>query len=112
MANVIIDLNKFAKEQSKTLFAGRANGQRAAEQFRVNEFDKGNDDIISFKIESGIVVSSSYYLGMLESILPEFSSSKEFYEYVQVDGKKYEIGMMKELERAIERGLYKNESFF
>ncbi|WNP29090.1 hypothetical protein RN616_11140 [Morganella morganii] len=112
MANIIIDLNKFVNAQSKTLFAGRANGQRAAEQFRVSEFDKESGDTITFKIASGIVVSSSYYLGMLESILPKFSSSKEFYAHVQVDGKKYELGMMKELERAIERGLYKNESFF
>lgn len=112
MSKIDIDFKKIAKNQSKKLFAGRANGQEAYEFFQINRFEADGSDRINLSIPEDIVVSSSYFLGMLEKILPKFRSPKEFYAITWVDGKQYNEGMLSELERAVKRGLHKNEPFF
>ncbi|MGM7742953.1 hypothetical protein ACS780_20625 [Yersinia enterocolitica] len=112
MADIFIDFTKLVRNQHKTLFAGRANGRRASEFFGVDNFDVEKNDILLFKIPQDIVISSSYFLGMLENILPNFRSAAEFYSRARLGNQVYEAGMLKELDRAVERGLYKNEPFF
>ncbi|HCD8260595.1 hypothetical protein ABS849_28910 [Klebsiella pneumoniae] len=112
MADILVDFNKLVNTQHKTLFAGRANGRRASELFGVDSFDVNSNDVLTFKIPQNVVVSSSYFLGMLENILPRFSSTSQFYAKARLGEHDYEIGMLTELERAVERGLYKNEPFF
>lgn len=112
MADILIDFNTLVKSQHKTLFAGRANGRKASELFGVDRFDYANNDVLNFEVPADIVVSSSYFLGMLENILPKFTSIPEFYSKTKLGGVDYKEGMLKELDRALERGLYKNEPFF
>ncbi|OZQ45717.1 hypothetical protein CIG61_13565 [Klebsiella variicola] len=112
MALININFNRLVSNQHKTLFAGRANGRKASELFGVDKFDISNDDYLNFIIPQDIVVSSSYFLGMLENILPNFTSIPEFYSRAKLDNSAYKEGMLKELDRAVERGLYKNEPFF
>lgn len=112
MADILIDFNVLVKNQDKTLFAGRANGRRASELFGVDKFDKDSNDNLNFEIPKDIVVSSSYFLGMLENILPKFTSIPDFYSRTKLGNTEYKEGMLKELDRALERGLYKNEPFF
>lgn len=112
MSNVTIDFNKLVSGTEKKLFAGRANGQHAYDFFKVKSFDVNNDDKLYLSIPKGVVVSSSYFLGMLETILPKFSTPKDFYKRTILDGKVYEEGMLSEFDRAVKRGLHKNEPFF
>lgn len=112
MSKISIDFNKIANEQSKRLFAGRANGQEAYKYFNISSFNPEKDDRLDLSVPDGIVVSSSYFLGMLEKVLPKFSSPKEFYAVTSVDGEAYREGMLTELDRAVRRGLHKNEPFF
>lgn len=112
MADILVDFNRLVNTQHKTLFAGRANGRKASEFFGVDLFDVNGNDFLTFIIPENIVVSSSYFLGMLENILPKFSSTSQFYEKAKIGDDDYQMGMLTELERAVDRGLYKNEPFF
>lgn len=112
MANFNIDFNELVSSSKKTLFAGRANGRKAFQHFQLKDYDVKSNDILHFEIPDDIVISSSYFLGMLENILPEFDRTEDFYSHSRYQGKVCEAGMLKELDRAVERGLYKNEPFF
>ncbi len=112
MSDIIIDFNKLVKDSNKKLFAGRSNGRQAFSFFGINSFRASHDDRLCLSIPKGIVISSSYFLGMLETILPKFSSPSEFYSRMIIDGHEYKEGMLSELDRAVRRGLHKNEPFF
>lgn len=112
MSKIDIDFRKIAKDQSKRLFAGRANGQEAYDFFEIARFEADGNDRINLSIPEDVVISSSYFLGMLEKILPKFKSPRDFYAITCIDGKKYNEGMLSELDRAVKRGLHKNEPFF
>jgi hypothetical protein len=112
MSDIIIDFNKLVKDSNKKLFAGRSNGRQAFSFFGIDSFCASSDDRLRLSIPKGIVVSSSYFLGMLETILPKFSSPSEFYSRTILDGHDYKEGMLSELDRAVRRGLHKNEPFF
>ncbi|WP_350262730.1 hypothetical protein AAF463_23920 (plasmid) [Pantoea sp. BJ2] len=112
MSKINIDFNRIAKDQSKRLFAGRANGQEAYKYFNISSFSHESNDRLNLSIPEGVVVSSSYFLGMLEKVLPKFRSPKDFYAITSMDGKDYHEGMLTELDRAVRRGLHKNEPFF
>ncbi|WP_144413930.1 hypothetical protein [Yersinia aleksiciae] len=112
MSNITIDFNKLVLGSAKKLFAGRANGQQAYDYFKLNEFNTGSSDRISIFIPNDIVVSSSYFLGMLENILPKFSKPSDFYKITLLDGKDYKEGMLAEFDRAVKRGLRKNAPLF
>ena len=112
MANIYIDFNKLVKDGGKILFAGRDNGRKAYSFFGIDRFTLDNNDRIFLSIPNGVVVSSSYFLGMLENILPLFSSPNEFYSRTSLDGVNYKEGMLSELDRAVRRGLHRNVPFF
>ncbi|WP_231576080.1 hypothetical protein [Rahnella sp. WP5] len=112
MSNITIDFNKLVVGSNKKLFAGRANGKTAYDYFEVNLFNVESDDTLSLSIPDGVVVSSSYFLGLLEKILPKFSSPKDLYKRTKLDGKSYQEGMLAEFDRAVKRGLHRNEPFF
>ncbi|NCF07966.1 hypothetical protein [Kosakonia sp. MH5] len=112
MAKIVIDFNRLLKGTNKKLFAGRENGKQAYEYFKISDFEPDSDDFLELSIPKDIVVSSSYYLGMLEKLLPKFSSPKEFYKKTIFEGKEYQEGMLTELDRAVRRGLHKNVPFF
>lgn len=111
MANIIVNFNELARD-GKRLFAGRANGKMAYEKFNVGNFRPNTEDVLSFQIPDDIVVSSSYFLGMLETILPQFKTPSELFKQVKVNDQIYSDGRFVELERAVKRGLHRNEPFF
>lgn len=110
MSDIKVDFEKLVSQNNKKLFAGRANGQHAYSYFHMDKFSKG--DTIEIKIPKDVIVSSSYYLGMLEKILPLFKSTSELYESTRFEGSEYKEGMLEEFDRAVKRGLHKNEPFF
>ncbi|MBT1814147.1 hypothetical protein QVH37_14485 [Enterobacter pseudoroggenkampii] len=112
MSDITIDFNRLVKDSNKKLFAGRANGRQAYDYFHMNNFCASGNDRLYLSIPKGIVVSSSYFLGMLETILPKFTSPSEFYSKTVLDGHEYREGMLSELDRAVRRGLHKNVPFF
>jgi hypothetical protein len=112
MSDIIIDFNKLVKDSNKKLFAGRSNGQQAFSFFGIDRFHAPSNDRLYLSIPTGIVISSSYFLGMLEKILPKFSSPRDFYSIMMLDGHQYKEGMLSELDRAVRRGLHRNEPFF
>lgn len=112
MPDIIIDFNKLVKDSNKKLFAGRSNGRQAFNFFGVDNFSVSSNDRLCLSIPGDIVISSSYFLGMLETILPKFTSPSEFYSRTILDGHEYKEGMLSELDRAVRRGLHKNEPFF
>lgn len=112
MSDIIIDFNRLVKDSNKRLFAGRSNGRQAFSFFGIDGFSVSSNDRLYLSIPKGIVVSSSYFLGMLETILPKFASPSEFYNRTILDGHEYKEGMLSELDRAVRRGLHKNEPFF
>lgn len=112
MSKINIDFSKLSSKQNKMLFAGRANGQEAFRYFKIDSFRKEDQDSINLSIPDGVVVSSSYFLGMLENILPKFSTPKDFYAATKLDGQIYQEGMLSELDRAVKRGLHRNEPLF
>lgn len=111
MANVTVDFNYLAKD-GKKLFAGRANGKMAYEKFNVDAFRPNTEDVLYFKIPDDVVVSSSYFLGLLEVILPKFKAPSDLFKQVKVNDKDYSEGEFTELERAVKRGLHRNVPFF
>ncbi|MDD9211298.1 hypothetical protein [Aeromonas dhakensis] len=112
MSDITIDFNRLVKSNNKKLFAGRSNGREAFSFFGMDKFCPSQNDKLRMTIPNGIVISSSYFLGMLENILPKYSSPSEFYKKMILDGKEYKEGMLSELDRAVRRGLHKNEPFF
>lgn len=110
MSEIKVDFEKLVSQNGKRLFAGRANGQQARDFFKVNEFNKG--DTIELNVPNQVIVSSSYFLGMLETILPLFKNTKELFDCIRIKGEVYKEGTLEEFDRAIKRGLYKNEPFF
>ncbi|WP_204302255.1 hypothetical protein [Serratia marcescens] len=112
MSDIFIDFNKLVSGTPKRLFAGRANGQQAYNYFKLSDFDSKSEDRIYISIPDDVVVSSSYFLGMLETILPSFKRPSDFYKVMLIDGKQYEEGMLAEFDRAVKRGLRKNAPLF
>ncbi|CAI1578952.1 Uncharacterised protein [Serratia proteamaculans] len=110
MSEIKIDFEKLVSQNSKRLFAGRANGQQAYVYFNINNFSKG--DVLELNVPQEVIVSSSYYLGMLEKILPLFNNTTEFYKSTKYKGVEYKEGMLEEFDRAVKRGLHKNEALF
>lgn len=112
MSNAIIDFEKLVGNTTKKLFAGRANGQEAYNFFRLNDFGKSNTDRLYIKIPAGVVVSSSYFLGMLEKIIPKYARPSDLFKVTLLDGVEYQEGMLTEFDRAVKRGLRKNAPLF
>lgn len=80
MLKIIIDFNKISEETGKRLFAGRENGKQGQILFGLNSIEK--DVIFDITIGTGIVVSSSYYFGLLKEHVIIFNNGNEFLEKV------------------------------
>lgn len=101
MTNMIIDFNKCSTEIGKKLFAGKENGKQGKIYFGLNIIRE--DVIFDIKMESGIVVSSSYYFGLLKEHVIIFNNGNEFLENVYLNGEKYQKSVLPELDRAVRR---------
>lgn len=112
MSSVIIDFNKLVGDSSKKLFAGRANGQEAYNYFHLQNFGTSSSDRICIRIPDDVVVSSSYFLGMLERIIPKFNKPSDLYSVTLLEDVQYKEGMLSEFDRAVKRGLRKNAPLF
>lgn len=112
MSNVTIDFNKLVGSTTKKLFAGRANGQEAYNYFKLKQFKTDGHDLIYIVMPDNIVVSSSYFLGMLEKIMPNYSKPSDLFKVTMLDGEQYKEGMLSEFDRAVKRGLRKNAPLF
>lgn len=101
MLKIIIDFNKISGETGKRLFAGRENGKQGQILFGLNSIEK--DVIFDIRIGAGIVVSSSYYFGLLKEHAIIFDNSTEFLKAVYLNGEKYQKSILPELDRAVRR---------
>lgn len=101
MIEIIIDFNKISEETGKKLFAGKENGKQGQILFGFNK--SGKDTIFDIRMESGVAISSSYYLGLFKEKIIILSSENEFLAKVYLNGKKYQRGTLPELDRAVRR---------
>jgi hypothetical protein len=109
MKNIEIDINKLLKETpSKKLFTGRSNGEKAYQYFHLETVE--SDDEIKLIVPPEVVVSSSYFLGMLERIMRKYEKIEQFKGKIDSSALKGET--LQEFYRAINRGFYKNTGLF
>lgn len=101
MPKIIIDFNNISEKTGKKLFAGRENGKQGQTLFGFGSIEK--DVMFDIKIGSGIVVSSSYYFGLLKEHAIIFNNGNEFLEKVYFNGEKYQKSILPELDRAVRR---------
>jgi hypothetical protein len=75
-----------ARFPQKELFSGRKNGIRARKTFLFEEKDVLNTDSISLVCLPGQVITSSYYLGLLELFVRKFKRLDEALEKISMEG--------------------------
>lgn len=97
----------FAKQDS-TLFSGRKNGERAKNTFIVNDGKK--DQKVIFYSKEGQLITSSFFLGLLDDYIRHFSSVNELMQNLNMDG--LDPISREECLRAIKRGAAKNQALF
>jgi hypothetical protein len=109
MKNFDIQFQLLIKEnKNKSLFSGRTNGEQAYNFFELSGASK--DDMINISVPEEIIISSSYFLGLLEKVMRKFDDLLEYRKHVNAANLSGQN--LKEYERAVTRGFYKNTSFF
>jgi hypothetical protein len=105
MSSFVVDINDLIKENSnKRLFSGRSNGEDAFKFFKLNVVNE--NDILELKVPSEVVISSSYFLGMLEKIMWLYDDVNIYKKHVNESH--LNSDNLKEYQRAVKRGFYKN----
>jgi hypothetical protein len=97
----------FAKQDS-TLFSGRKNGERAKNTLIVNDSKK--DQKVRFFSKEGQLITSSFFLGLLDDYIRHFSSVNELMNNLDMNG--LDPISREECLRAIKRGAAKNQALF
>jgi hypothetical protein len=93
-----------AKAPNKKLFTGRSNGEKAFQYFKLYNFS--NDERVVLKIPTNIVISSSYFLGLLENIMFKYQDLNEFKKHI--DDSELSDANLREFNRAVKRGFFEN----
>lgn len=96
---LVIDLSSLESE-GKRLLSGRENGKKAFELFKLSKYT--NDTRLVLKNGDKLVITNSYFLGMLESIIRKHSVKSELLDHMDYDGISH--NNRKELLRGINRG--------
>lgn len=106
MMDKIIDFERLGSKGEKRLLTGRSNGQTAYEFYGLDKFDASGT--LVFKSSEDLVVSNSYFLGMLQEIFIRYQEVNELYKHIDSDG--LSLINKDELVRSIRRGFAKNTS--
>jgi hypothetical protein len=99
MSSFEIDFSKIESE----LLTGRKNGNRARDFFKITE-----SDFYILKSSANQLITSSYFLGLLEVEL--LKSKNASIALTRVDMKGLSAASKEECEKAIKRGLAKTQS--
>ncbi|RUO44541.1 hypothetical protein CWE23_00395 [Idiomarina aquatica] len=109
MATYKIEFRRLLEDApEKRLFSGRSNGEKAHEFFKLDHADK--TDFFELEVPEEVVVSSSYFLGMLEDIMRKYDSVDELKQHL--DSSSLKGDTLAEYKRALKRGFYTNRGFF
>lgn len=105
----IMDVNlDRLKRGENSLLSGRKNGEKAYEYFKLNDFTK--ESVIRLKSSGSVVITNSYFLGMLEAIFKKYDLVDDLYKHLDYSDLS-ELNK-EELIRGIKRGFAKNKSPF
>ncbi|EAR62899.1 hypothetical protein [Neptuniibacter caesariensis] len=96
---MIIDLNTLKKE-GKRLLSGRDNGHQAYELFELAQHT--SETKLVLKNGSDLVITNSYFLGMLEEIIKKYEVKADLLNHMDYDD--VSQNNRKELLRGINRG--------
>jgi len=99
---VLIDLQRITKTSSLGLLSGRDNGVAARSLFHVTVEDITSDTLVKIEDNDSVVVSNSYFLGLLEDIFKVHKSKEDLLEHL--DYTELSKANQKELLRGINRG--------
>jgi hypothetical protein len=109
---MMIDIDFKKQYPDATLFAGRKNGQRAREIIMTakSELDKA-DKKIAFHCSEEQLITSSYFLGLLEEYLVQFETIEDVFEHINLSDLNNPASL-NECKRAIRRGAATNGGLF
>ncbi|WP_095497200.1 hypothetical protein [Paraferrimonas haliotis] len=102
---ITIDFSKYPSE----LWSGRKNGIQAQKRFLEGQDNDGQCKI-KLKANESQVITSSFYLGLLEDRLLKYSSINNVLNNVEFEGINEES--QKEFLNAVKRNLFKSGSVF
>lgn len=109
MAEYTIEFRRLLGDApEKRLFSGRSNGEKAHKFFKLDKANK--NDFFKLRVPDNVVISSSYFLGMLEDIMRNYNSLEELKNHV--DSSALDGETLMEYNRAVKRGFYTNRGFF
>jgi hypothetical protein len=96
---MIINIQDLANG-GKKLLSGRENGKSAYTKCKLINLDK--DGTLILRNDTGVVISNSYFLGMLTDVFVNYDSKKKMLEHIDFKG--LSETNRKELVRGINRG--------
>ena len=96
---MIINIQDLASG-GKQLLSGRENGKLAYKKFNLVNLKKSGTIIL--KNDDGVIISNSYFLGMLTAVFKNYDSKKQMLEHIDFKG--LSETNKKELVRGINRG--------
>lgn len=94
--------------QSSMLFSGRKNGERA-KTVLIND-DLNEDNIVKVISRPGQLITSSFFLGLLDHYIRKFNSVNELIANLDMDS--LDATSREECLRALKRGASKNQELF
>lgn len=109
---MMIDIDFQKQYPNATLFAGRKNGQRARDVIlaEIPEFDNADNKFI-FHCSERQLITSSYFLGLLEHYLVQFENIGDVLEHIDLTNLNNPASL-EECIRAIRRGSATNGGLF
>ena len=99
---MVIDFSKVSKSSDLRLLSGRDNGVEARKLFHVTINELTTETIVKITDNKEVVVSNSYFLGLLEDLFRIHTSKEDLLHHI--DYKELSHINQKELLRGINRG--------
>ncbi|WP_353293524.1 hypothetical protein [Thalassolituus maritimus] len=99
---MLIDFDRITETSKLGLLSGRDNGVAARKLFHVANGDITPDTRVKIKDNDSVVVSNSYFLGLLEDIFKIHKSKEDLLEHI--DYTELSKTNQKELLRGVNRG--------
>lgn len=104
-SKVIVNLTDLTKTSGLRLLAGRDNGEEAKIHFNLSEGEYSLENTLVIIDEGEVVVSNSYFLGMLEDLFHKYETKVELIKHIEFN--QLSITNQKELLRGINRAYSK-----
>lgn len=108
MSEKIVNFDKLNNLGTKQLLSGRTNGEAAFSYYKLEAFTRA--DILVLKSTGNIVVTHSYFLGMLEGVFNLYEEVDDLHRHIDCTG--LSPLNKEELARGIKRGFSRNASPF